>query len=163
MKSRKDRSLSKEFARFQKQKSKHPDTWHGVDIVISNDDITTWYVRITGLSDVYTGGEYLVKMVAGKNHPDDPPKYYFMTPNGLYALGHNACISIGSYHKDEYPAVLGMTGFIMNVIGAMLQWRTLGEGIKLLDTSAEKKKQLAGESYNFNREHHIDIISMFET
>lgn len=163
MESRKNTILTKEFAHFKKEKRKHPHRWYGIDIITNGDDITKWYVKITGLSEPYEDGEYLVKIEASESHPTKPPKYYFMTPNGVYELGKNACISIGSYHSDEFPSVLGMTGFIMNLIGAMLQWKTLGEGIDLLHTTANEKKRLAKNSYVYNREHHIEIISMFET
>lgn len=171
MESRRNKVLAREFAKFKKEKKrdakliasgKPPKYWTNIEIVTIGDDLTKWYVRMSGLGEPYKNGEYIIRIEADKNHPMKPPKYYFMTPNGFYKLGENACISIGSYHSEDYPSVLGMTGFIMNLMGAMLQWKTIGQGISLVKTSAEEKQALADTSYDYNREHHMEIISMFE-
>jgi len=126
-------------------------------------DLGTWWIRITGLAYPYEDGEYIVKIVAPKDYPFKPPKYYFQTPNGLYTPHENCCINIGSYHADQYRAVLGMLGFANQLIGAMLQWKTIGSGISLVKTSEEKKMELAEASRHYNRDKYPEIVSLFET
>lgn len=171
MEDRRNTVLAREYSKFKKQKSidkklidegKPAKYWGNIDITILNDDLTKWYVLITGLDYPYEGGEYILRIEADENHPMKPPKYYFMTPNGMYEKERNCCVSISTYHSDQYRPVLGMTGFIMNVIGAMLQWETIGHGIGLMKTSAEEKAVFAKKSMEYNRLNHIEIISMFE-
>lgn len=129
---------------------KQPMHFKYLQVIMDPDDIGVWWMLIRGLDGVYKNGEYIVKMVASDDHPRGPPKYYFQTPNGLYALNANACINIGSYHASNYPQVLKMMGFASNLIGAMLQWKTLGSGISLVKTTEEIKVKLAAKSRMYN-------------
>lgn len=131
------------------------------DAMVKPKNMGVWYIKIHGLSSPYIGGEYIVEIRADNNHPYKPPKYYFRTPNGLYQLNKNACINIGSYHADQYPAALGMLGFANQLIAAMLQWEDLGAGISLIDTSSVEKARLALQSKQYNIDNNKKILDLF--
>lgn len=132
------------------------------DVAFKDDQIDVWYLRYHSIGEPYTYGEYLVEIHADADHPFKPPKYYFKTPNGLYAPNENACINIGSYHSNNYPSTLGMLGFANQLMAAMLQWESLGSGISLVSSTKEEKKRLAKASKGYNRKHNTKILSLFE-
>src|ERR1700753_4150528 len=89
-----------------------PDEY--VKYIISDDDISTWYVLLGGMDgneNEFMQGEFLVRIKLPINYPYSPPEFYFMTPQGVYDVEKKVCISIGEYHSDNYRAVLGVPGF----------------------------------------------------
>jgi ubiquitin-conjugating enzyme E2 J2 len=132
-----------------------------ISYIMSEDDPSTWYLLLRGISghdDAFLGGEYLVRMLAPADFPGSPPQFFFMTENGLYDVECKICISIGEYHKDQYRAVLGMSGFADNLVSGMVGWNEMGNGINILKTNADKKKQLALKSTKTNIEKHGELV-----
>lgn len=120
-----------------------------------------WYIIISGVSgnnDEYAGGEYLVRLRLPGNFPADPPDFFFMTPNGVYGVEVKVCISIGSYHKGNYPSTIGVRGFCEQLVSGMIGWKELGGGIELVQTSAAQKATIAANSADFNSANHQQII-----
>jgi ubiquitin-protein ligase len=129
------------------------------------ESINKWYILLGGFSgndDEFTGGEYLCRLEAPANFPYEPPHFYFMTPNGVYDLEVKVCISVGEFHKKDYPAVLKMSGFAMQLVSGFIGYAELNGGIHLVTTTKEEKQRLAAQSREFNRTVHKDIIDLIE-
>lgn len=117
------------------------------------NNMSTWYALLSGFSgneDEYAGGEYLVRVELPNDFPFSPPNFFFMTPNGLYAVEKKVCISIGVYHKDQYRAALGASGFCDQLVSGLIGWKDMGGGIELQTTTASQKRDLAATSKSFN-------------
>ena len=85
-----------------------------------------------------------------------------MTPNGVYAIDSNICISIGKYHPENYRAVLGVSGFTENIMSGMVGWKDLDGGIGLMNTTAGEKKKFAMDSRAYNAQHYSHIMAGFQ-
>ena len=126
-----------------------------IRFAMSEENACVWYIKfrhIVGFEDEFAGGEYIIRMIAPKDFPYSPPRFYFLTENGIYTPGVKVCVAIGEYHKDEYPAALGMHGFAARLLGGMTGWRDLGAGINIVKTSVAEKKKLAAASVQANEE-----------
>ena len=124
------------------------------------DDVGIWYVLIHDLDDEFKDGEYLVKMVAHENYPYTSPRFYFLTPNGVYGIDGKVCISIGEFHENKYPPHIGMDGFARQLISGMVCYNELGSGIRIVTNAHSKKdrEDLAKRSKQYNKLHYPDII-----
>jgi ubiquitin-protein ligase len=126
-----------------------------------SDRPNLWYILIgnfNGNEDEFEKGAYLVRMIAPADFPFNPPRFYFMTPNGVYEVEKKVCINIGEYHKDQYRAALGMAGFASQLVSGMIGWRELGNGINIVHTDAKKKRAMALDSARYNAEKHGQLI-----
>ena len=124
-----------------------------------------WYLKLHGFAgdeDEFVGGEYIVRMKAPEGFPFKPPHFRFMTPNGVYDVEKKVCINIGQFHSDQYRAALGMSGFANQLVSGMIGWKTLGGGISLLNTTLEKKKELASYSIEYNNTRHKEILNKID-
>jgi ubiquitin-protein ligase len=123
-----------------------------IKYAMDEDDINVWYVKFHNLDAPFKGGEYIAKFIAPKNFPYDPPGFEFLTPNGVYSVGGGSrpCISIGEYHSNAYPAVLGMHQFPVMILGTLLDYKMIEGGIAVMKTTAVEKQQYADESLNYN-------------
>lgn len=136
-----------------------------VKFAIDPKDCNTWYLLLRGFSgddDEFVGGEYLVRMFAPPKFPFEPPQFYFLTENGVYAPEVKVCINIGEYHKDDYRATLGMSGFADELVNGMIGWRSLKGGINLINTTIAQKRSLAQSSRAVNKikfPHIMDMIN----
>lgn len=144
-------------------KTRHPH----MDFLIADDkDVGEWYIRIRdfdGDDGEFKSGEYIAKVKAPANYPFGPPEFYFHTPNGIYDTDKKVCIDIGEFHKDNYPAALGMGGFSVQLLNGIIGWRSLGDGIAILHTTVGEKRKLAITSKNWNRKNLGALVKRFET
>lgn len=124
-------------------------------------NVQRWYILLSGISGndgEFESGQYLVRMEFDDKFPIEPPWFYFMTPNGVYDCETKVCVSIGKWHKNDYPAALGASGFAKNLVSGMVGWEDLGDGVSLLKTSVKKKKELARDSLMYNALNNAEII-----
>ena len=131
--------------------------------VIDETDYKKWYIlmsNFSGNNDEYKSGQYLVRVELPNEYPYEPPHFYLMTPNGLYDTEKKACISIGEFHKKDYPATLGVVGFCEQLVSGFIGWKEIGHGISLIDTSEEEKKILAIKSASYNEKHNKKYMDM---
>ncbi len=134
--------------------------------MIDADDTRKWYVLLDGIEgkdNEFLGGQYLLRMEMPADFPFNPPMFYFMTPNGICKTDTNPCISIGSYHKEDYRPTLGVSGFVNNLVSSFIGWRELHGGINILVSGDEKRdvasiKLHAAASVEYNERHHSDIV-----
>jgi ubiquitin-conjugating enzyme E2 J2 len=131
-------------------------------------DIRIWYVRIAGLDAPYKGGEYLFCLIAPDEFPQKPPSLKFMTDNGLFVPGHKVCISVGEFHTNDRPGKdgahgwrpsLGMHGFSLEVVNALICHADLGGGIGIAHKSPAEKQYLASISRKYNETHYGEITA----
>lgn len=130
---------------------------------IDNNNVKIWYVILSGFDGnegEFVGGEYLVRVELPEDFPHNPPSFYFMTPNGLYKPEEKVCISIGEFHKADYRAALGVSGFCTNLVSGLIGWRSMGGGINILNTKIKQKKELAMESKEYNAINNSSIMEL---
>jgi ubiquitin-protein ligase len=150
-------------AQFKKA-TKDPSEY--IKYYMPEDNINEWWILLynfDGNNNEFKGGEYLVKMIAPEKFPFEPPQFYLHTENGVYGIKEKVCVSIGEYHKDAYPAALGMSGFAENLVSGLIGWKQLGGGINILKTDVAHKKILAMKSRKFNLENYQDTIVRIES
>ena len=136
--------------------------------LIDDSNIRKWHFLVTNLPAPFTGGEYIFQLLATDGYPHDPPKFTFLTNNGMFETHGPICISIGEFHAHDAPgndgsfswrAVLGLMGFARQVAGAMSDTDPLGEGIRLTNASANIKRCLAKASPISNRQNYPDLMA----
>ena len=97
-------------------------------------DLRRWFFLVVGLEPPFAGGEFVFLLTAPDTFPQEPPKFEFLTPNGVFEPGGPICISIGEFHAHDAPGAsggqgwrpcLGMLGFAREVVNALVS--TVGE------------------------------------
>lgn len=128
------------------------------DLLLNECKVDEMIGRWHNLSDEFTGMEILFH-ATGNINPFLPAKIKLFTPNGVFAVNTvQICTSMSTYHADQYPASLGMCGFVRNMMNALVNYESLGEGLNVLVTSTAHKKNLSTKSRAYNRTHHMDLI-----
>jgi len=126
-----------------------------------------WYIlieNVDGPDGEFKGGQFLVRLEIDKKDPlGKPPVFYFLTPNGLYGVNAKVCVSIGEYHADQYRAVLGPAGFVMNLISGMIGYKDMGTGISILKTTREEKRKFAADSVSHNLANYAPFVNLVNT
>ena len=135
--------------------------------LMDTTDVRIWYFLIKGLEMPFDNGEYIFKLTAPDDFPHAPPKFEFLTPNGVYDLGGAICISVGEFHTNDKPGKdgahgwrpsLGMYGFARQVMNGLICYDGLDHGIRILSTSTEVKKRLAEISKEYNISHELNTF-----
>ncbi|SIP85775.1 Ubiquitin-conjugating enzyme E2 [Pacmanvirus A23] len=153
-----------EFIKFAFKSESETNVWYITLSNFSGDDGEFSYQVTDESGNIKTKyGEYLVRVELPGNFPFDPPHFYFLTENGLYGVGTKVCISIGEFHKDQYRAALGVSGFCNQLVSGLIGWKSMGGGIAITKTTDKQKKELAAKSYDYNRSHYPEIIEKVET
>lgn len=156
--------------------------------VVEETDCAVWYFMIVEPGDPdnpnnpYAGGEYLFKLTAPNSaarwFPNYPPKFEFLTPNGVFQPGGSICISIGEFHADDsggshseygWRPTIGMKGFAREVVNSLVVSLEVGgkivdplEGIRIAVLPDAKKQKLARASRAYNRKHYASVVALFE-
>jgi ubiquitin-protein ligase len=143
-------------------KADHPNLW----FYMNPRDISEWFIMVTNLRPPLAGGEFVFRLGAPPNFPLSPPSFTALTPNGVFDLGGEICISIGTFHAKDAPSAdgasgwrpaLGMVGFAREVVNGMIVSDGLATGIRILQTSPAEKKKFAEESRAYNVKHIREI------
>ena len=156
------------------------DVHEHIKFIIDEDDIHQWYFlmgampdtegdgEFAGNDDEFIGGQYLGKITATHAYPYGPPDVEMLTPTGVFPTHNsNFCIDIGRYHKNNYPATLGMDGYTKMIWSGLVGWRDLGSGINLMSSGNTQTQQLAiilqssGDSKIYNELKNKDILDKF--
>ena len=134
-------------------------------------DMRVVYFLVGGLGDPYAGGEYVFQLIAPDEFPQKPPRLIFLTPNGLFTPGHKVCISVGEFHANDRPGkdgahgwrpALGLRGFALEVVNALICSADLGSGIGIDHRPPEEKRKLARDSRAYNEKYLAEIAAAFE-
>ena len=144
--------------------------------IMDEENVRVWHFLILNVGGPHAGGEYLFRLDAPSDFPAKPPKFSFLTKNGVFEPGGSICISIGEFHANDRPGqtgshgwrpTLGMIGFAREVVNGLIASahggeNSLGDGIRLRNDSPEKKRELAAASAQFNSRNHSDLMRAVE-
>ena len=141
-------------------------------LAMDPEDVRVWYGLAFGLDEPYKGGEYLFRLRALDDFPASPPKFEFLTQNGVFQPGGPICISIGEYHANSAPgkdgsggwrAALGMKGFAEQVVNGLIVPEYLGGGIRIEILPEAMRRAYARNSRERNAACHPEIMALFES
>ncbi len=138
---------------------KEPLEW--IDISPDENDIRTWYFLIRGPDDTqYTGGLYMGKVVLSENYPATPVDFYMLTPNGRFDIEKKICLTISSYHSDQWSSIWN----IQKILGAFLSVMVsdFDTGISHIKMSAEQRADMAKSSLQYNLNMYPKIFKTFK-
>jgi ubiquitin-protein ligase len=142
--------------------TQRPDEY--LKFYLDETNVMRWYVLLSGFTGEegeFAGGEYLVRIELPDNFPYDPPKFFMMTPQGVFKVEATVCISIGEFHKDAYPPALKAFGFCRELVNGLIYWRCIGEGINIIaNPPIDSIRSLAAASAAYNRTNHAKILSL---
>jgi ubiquitin-protein ligase len=151
-----------------------------IKFIMTEDDVHNWYFMMgamvdadnkgefSGNNDEFLKGQFLGKITATNTYPFGPPDVEMLTPTGVFPLNNNNfCIDIGKYHKENYPATLGMDGYTKMIWSGLVGWRDLGYGINLISGRIPQNKQVemirkaSCKSQAYNRKNNADLVELF--
>lgn len=136
------------------------------------EDIRVWYFLVVGLDAPYLGGEYIFKLTAPDEFPHKPPRFEFLTQNGIFQPGGPICISVGEFHAEDKPGKdgahgwrpsLGMKGFATQVVNGMICFDALESGIRIVNLHVSLKTLYAKMSHEQNKKLYPEVFVAFES
>lgn len=114
------------------------------------NDILIWYFVFDGSpSSPFEGGRYLGKVVFNPDYPMKPPDFYFLTPNGRFSVNTRICISISSFHSENWSPLWNMKNMMASLMAFMNEDHN---GVGAEHFSASARKELARRSRTYNVE-----------
>jgi ubiquitin-protein ligase len=147
---------------------------------IMTDDVHIWYFMMgamidaddkgefSGDNDEFLKGQFFGIITATAVYPYGPPDVKMLTPTGVFPLNNSDfCIDMGKYHKENYPAALGMDGYTKMIWSGLVGWKELGVGINMLSGRTSKKEQLQEikkaslKSQEYNRKYNAELVELF--
>ena len=137
------------------------DPIESVDIYPDETDIRTWYFLIRGPDDSeYKGGWYIGKLILSENYPTTPVDFYMLTPNGRFEVEKKICLTISSYHSDQWSSIWS----IQKILGAFLSVMIsdFDTGISHIRKSPIERAMLAQDSTNYNKNIYPHIFKNFK-
>uniref|UniRef100_A0A7S3LNB0 UBC core domain-containing protein n=1 Tax=Aplanochytrium stocchinoi TaxID=215587 RepID=A0A7S3LNB0_9STRA len=113
------------------------------------DNMFDWHFVIRGPKGTdYEGGIYHGRIVLPKDYPFKPPSIMLLTPNGRWEIKQKICLSISSYHPEQWQPAWGIRTILEAIINFMV---TPAEGaVGALECSPEVRKRLAKESRKYS-------------
>eukprot|EP00667_Euglena_gracilis_P019571 EG_transcript_21017 len=112
------------------------------------DNVFEWLFTLRGPDDTeYANGFYRGRIILQSNYPFFPPDIELLTPNGRFELNKKICLSISSYHPENWHPTWG----IKTVLHALREFMSTpgNNAIGAIEYSKEKRQQLARESHDF--------------
>jgi ubiquitin-protein ligase len=139
----------------------HKDPLESIDIYPDENDIRTWYFLIRGPDDSeYKDGWYIGKLVLSENYPTTPVDFYMLTPNGRFEVEKKICLTISSYHSDQWSSIWS----IQKILGAFLSVMIsdFDTGISHIRKNATERGMLAKDSIAYNKNIYPHIFKNFK-
>lgn len=153
-----------------------------IKFIMDGEKIDEWYFlmglmpndkekvsEFKGNDNEFAGGQFIGKITATSVYPYGPPNVEMLTPTGVFPLNNNNfCIDIGKYHKDNYPATLGMDGYTKMIWSGLMGWQEIGHGINLVLNGKKKQEQIEGirsaskNSIKYNEKYNKEILELFK-
>jgi hypothetical protein len=128
-------------------------------------DITKWYIlyhNLAGADDEFVNGEFIIELEVSPTFPATPPSLKVLTHTGIFEIGKNVCLSIGSYHPGSFPAAIGILGYCGLVYSSFIGWKDLQSGISIISRpSVNDIKKASKNSVKYNRDNYPNIMMMF--
>lgn len=113
------------------------------------DNLFLWHFTIKGPRDTpFEGGIYHGKIVFPQQYPYSPPDIYFLTPNGRFETGKKICLTITSFHPDQWNPAWDVRTALTSIIAFM---PTPAEGaVGAIDMSDADRRKLAKQSHSWH-------------
>ena len=136
----------------------------------AENNVMVWHFLVVNLPGPFAGGEYIFRLTAPDNFPQKPPKFEFITKNGVFTPGGGICISVGEFHANDAPGEsgsygwrpsLGMIGFAREVVNGMLNPEFLGSGVRICNDDLSTKARYAAASVSWNQKNHSGLVAQF--
>ena len=121
----------------------------------SDEDMFIWYIKVKGLSDEYSEGEYIMKIHFTDKYPFEAPDYYNLTPSGRFEVGKKICFSNSGYHADSWSPLWGIHQIIMGIISFYYERNSAGIS-HINNSSEEQRKVYAIASKDYNKKYFLD-------
>jgi ubiquitin-conjugating enzyme E2 J1 len=108
-------------------------------------DIFEWQFAIRGPDgSAFESGIYHGRIILPHDYPFKPPSFIMLTPSGRFETHTKICLSISSYHPEQWQPSWSMRTALTALIAF---FPTPGEGaLGSLTTSDEQRRRLAQES-----------------
>eukprot|EP00906_Rhabdomonas_costata_P014558 RCo020930 len=114
----------------------------------TEESVFEWVFTLRGPADTeYAEGFYRGRIILQANYPFAPPDIMLLTPNGRFELNKKICLSISSYHPENWHPTWG----VKTVLHALREFMATpgNNGIGAIEYSKEQRRQLARESLTF--------------
>ena len=137
--------------------------------LLDDGESRVWVVRISGC-DAPHDGEFFFKLIVPNEFPHKPPRFRFITPNGVFLTGMWICISVGEYHAGDKPGAtgshgwrpaLGMKGFALEALNGFMNFDGEIHGIGIAIKPRAERAALAAASRDWNRRHAAEVVARF--
>jgi len=133
----------------------------------TDDNIFQWHFTLSGPPDTpYAHGLYHGKILLPANYPFAPPDVILLTPNGRFELNKKICVSITSYHPENWNPTFN----IAMVLSALREFMSTpgNNAIGAIEYSEDVRKKMALESLAYvcpqcrqsNAEHHFRMSAV---
>lgn len=120
-----------------------------VNVWLNENNLLECYCLIHNLTDdEYLNGEYIFKIILSKNHPFNPPDFYFLTPNGRFEINKKLCFSNSSYHLESWSPMWNLKTIILGFLSFFLEQKSNGIGHINSDNLIKKKFAIESKCYN---------------
>ena len=136
-----NKRLINEQKKIEAARSSH---WYVTSL---KDNLYEWHFTLRGVkgSD-YEGGLYHGKILLPEEYPFKAPDMVFLTKSGRFETGKNICLSVTSYHNEQWTPAWNVIA-ILEAVGAFFLVEEAGIGYVKADSATRKK--FAVESRNF--------------
>ncbi len=110
-------------------------------------DMYQWHFTMRGMpGSSFEGGLYHGFFQLPENYPWSPPDIYFMNNSGRFAINTKICLTITSYHKEEWTPAWTLR----TMMEAVCSFFTYGsEGYGSLSDTDESRKIMAVSSKSY--------------
>ena len=121
-------------------------------------DMLTWHFTFLGPEDTdYAGGIYHGYFSLPANYPLSAPDIYYTNESGRYNPGEKICLTITSYHNEEWTPAWTLRTMMEAANAYFLED---GNGIASMSTDAETRKAFALTSREYKCSHCGDITEI---
>lgn len=131
------------------------------EAIPQKDNMLVWYFILKGPKDtVYQEGYYIGKIEHDISYPEKPPNFYMMTPNGRFSINQKICLTISSYHSDQWSP----SWTILNIVNAFysVMIEDQDSGISHIRDTPQARKKMASESVKYNKLNFPDVLARFK-
>lgn len=124
----------------------------------NEENLFEWHFTIRGPKGTdFEGGIYHGRIVLPADYPFKPPAIIFLTPNGRWKTKQKICLSISSYHPEQWQPAWGIRTILEAIISFMT---TPAEGaIGAIDVPPLERRRLARESLNYSHPMMPELLS----
>ena len=137
----------KNMKRLSKEKldNETPDEFFYVQPL--NNDMFKWHFTLKGMpGSPYQGGLYHGYFEIPNDYPLSPPNIYYLNESGRYQPNTKLCLTITSYHKEEWTPVWTIRAMTQ----AMCSYFIVDDsGIGSISKTQDERKKIAITSRNY--------------